>query len=159
MCESISLIRIIGIKEKIEIWKWALNIIHFILKTVAFATILVSYQKKMKQKVERNDETHQYYKKPKVRLLYVHSLSNHSPNVIKHIPNSIQKRLLRNSSNEKLFNAARFEYEEARKKVGSNLILNTRKINNKNQKLELEILFGSIHHLTSISCDNNRYAF
>ena len=35
-----------------------------------------------------------------------------------------------------------------RKKLGSKLILNTPKINNKNQKIDLEILFGLTHHST-----------
>ena len=34
--------------------------------------------------------TYQPYKKPNDRLLYIHSLSNHPPNVIKQISNSIQ---------------------------------------------------------------------
>ena len=34
------------------------------------------------------------------------------------------------------------------RKVGSKLILNTPKNNNKNQKLELEILFGLTYHST-----------
>ena len=34
--------------------------------------------------------TYRPYKKPNDRLLYIHSLSNHPPNVIKQISNSIQ---------------------------------------------------------------------
>ena len=34
--------------------------------------------------------TYHPYKKPNDRLLYIHSLSNHPPNIIKWIPNSIQ---------------------------------------------------------------------
>ena len=38
--------------------------------------------------------TYQPYKKPNDRLLYIHSLSNHPPNVIKQIPKSIQEKLV-----------------------------------------------------------------
>ena len=53
--------------------------------------------------------TYQPYKKPNDRLLYIHSLSNHPPNVINQILNSIQEKLSKNSSNEKIFNTAKCE--------------------------------------------------
>ena len=56
--------------------------------------------------------TYRPYKKPNNILLYVHSLLNHPPNVIKQIPNSIQERL----SNEEIFNTAKCGYEDALKK-------------------------------------------
>ena len=56
--------------------------------------------------------TYRPYKKPNDILLYVHSLLNHPPNVIKQIPNSIQERL----SNEEIFNTAKCGYEDALKK-------------------------------------------
>ena len=59
--------------------------------------------------------TYQPYKKPNHRLLYIHSLSNHPQNVIKQILNSIQNTLLKNSSNEEIFNTAKCVYEEALK--------------------------------------------
>ena len=59
--------------------------------------------------------TYQPYKKPNDRLLYIHSLSNHPQNVIKQILNSIQNTLLKNSSNEEIFNTAKCVYEEALK--------------------------------------------
>ena len=58
------------------------------------------------------------YKKPNDRLLYIHSLSNHPPNVTKQIPNSIQERLSKISSNGDIFNTAKREYEDALKKSG-----------------------------------------
>ena len=73
------------------------------------------------------------------------SLSNHPPNVIKQVPNSIQRRLSKKLSNEEIFNTAKREYENALQ-VGSKLILNTPKINDKNQKIALELLFGLTHH-------------
>ena len=62
--------------------------------------------------------TYRSYKKPNARLLYIHSLSNHPSNVIKQIPNSIQERLSKNSSNEEIFNTTKCEYEDALKKSG-----------------------------------------
>ena len=59
--------------------------------------------------------TYQPYKKPNHRLLYIHSLLNHPQNVIKQILNSIQNTLLKNSSNEEIFNTAKCVYEEALK--------------------------------------------
>ena len=58
------------------------------------------------------------YKKPNNRLLYIHCLSNHSPNVIKQIPNSIQERLSKNLPNEEIFKTAILKYEDALKKIG-----------------------------------------
>ena len=47
--------------------------------------------------------TYRPYKKLNDSLLYIRNLSNHPPNVIKQIPNSIHKRLPKNSSNEEIF--------------------------------------------------------
>ena len=58
------------------------------------------------------------YKKPNDRFLYIHSLSNNPPNIIKQLPNSIQERLSKKSSNEEKFNTAKWEYEDALKKSG-----------------------------------------
>ena len=64
------------------------------------------------------NRTYRPYKKPNDRPLYIHSLSNHLPNVIKQILNSIQKRLSKISSIEEIFNTAKCEYEDALKKTG-----------------------------------------
>ena len=60
--------------------------------------------------------TYRPYKKPNNKLLYSNSLSNHSPNVIKQIPNSIQERLSKNLFNEEIFNTAKWEYTDVLKK-------------------------------------------
>ena len=62
------------------------------------------------------NRTYRPYKKPNNNLLYSHSLSNHSPNVIKQIPNSIQERLSKNLFNEEIFNTAKCEYKDVLKK-------------------------------------------
>ena len=58
-------------------------------------------------------------------LLYIHTLSNHPPNAIKQIPNSIQETLLKNPFNEQIFNTAKYEYiKRLWRKVCSELVLN-----------------------------------
>ena len=53
-----------------------------------------------------------------IDFFYIHSLSNHSPNLLKQISNSIHKRLSKNSSNEEICNTAKCEYEDSPKKIG-----------------------------------------
>ena len=95
-------------------------------------------------KFNLRNRTYPTYKKPNDGLLYVHILSNHPPDVIKQIRNSIHQRL----SHEETFNTGKCEYKDTLKKISLKLILNTPKINDRNQKIDLEILFGSIHHST-----------
>ena len=58
------------------------------------------------------------YKKPNDQLLYVTTSSNHPPQVIKQLPNSINRKLIENSSNKDVFDASKNEYEEALLKSG-----------------------------------------
>ena len=46
------------------------------------------------------------YMKPNNTIQYVHALSNHPPNILKNIPDSVNKRLSLNSANETIFNEA-----------------------------------------------------
>ena len=81
------------------------------------------------------------YKKPNDRVLCIHSLSNHQPNVIKQIPSSIQERLSKNLSNEEIFNTEECEYEDALEKSGF-------KVDKKKKKIDPKILFCFTHHST-----------
>ena len=93
--------------------------------------------------------TYHPYKKPNARLLSIHSLSNHLPNSITQIPNSIQERLSKNSSEncEKIIEKC--EYKDVLKKSGYKVDLKyTPQFNYKNQKIDVEILFGLTHHST-----------
>ena len=76
--------------------------------------------------------TYRPYKKPNDKLLYIHSSSNHPPQIIKQLPNSISERLSKNSSNQEIFNTAKVEYEDALKKSGYNVDL--KYTNNKSEK-------------------------
>ena len=64
-------------------------------------------------------------------MLYIHSLSNHPPQIIKQLPNSISERLSKNS-NQEIFITAKVEYEDALKKSGCNVDL--KYTNNKSEK-------------------------
>ena len=58
---------------------------------------------------------HKPFMKPNTPL-YVHNKSNHPPNIIKNIPESINRRLSNISSNEKIFKKAIPPYQDALKK-------------------------------------------
>ena len=58
------------------------------------------------------------YSKPVTTPLYVHSKSNHPPNIIRNIPEGINKRLSEISSDEDAFNEAAPLYQEALRKSG-----------------------------------------
>ena len=62
--------------------------------------------------------TYRPYKKPNDKILYVHLASNHPPNILKQIPESISKRLSRNSSSKEIFNNYKEDYETAIRKSG-----------------------------------------
>ena len=66
---------------------------------------------------------HKPYTKPNNTPLYVHKDSNHPPNIIKNIPESINKRLSNISSNENVFKQASQPYQEALQKSGYNYTL------------------------------------
>ena len=65
-----------------------------------------------------NSGLYKPYKKPSDQLLYVTTSSDHPPQVIKQLPNSINRKLIENSSNKTVFNASKNEYEEALLKSG-----------------------------------------
>jgi hypothetical protein len=56
--------------------------------------------------------------------MYIHTSSNHPPQIIKELPISIGKRLSDNSSNEEIFNQAKDDYEKALKESGYTKNLN-----------------------------------
>ena len=60
-----------------------------------------------------NSGLYKPYKKPNDQLLYVTTSSDHPPQVIKQLPNSINRKLIENSSNKTAFDASKNEYEEA----------------------------------------------
>ena len=53
------------------------------------------------------------YKKPNDQFLYATTSSDHPAQVFKQLPNSINQKLMENSSNKAVFDAIKNEYEEA----------------------------------------------
>ncbi|KAK3739663.1 hypothetical protein QZH41_014203 [Actinostola sp. cb2023] len=68
--------------------------------------------------LDLNTEKYKPYAKPTNIPLYVHSKSNHPHNIIKNIPESINRRLSDISSDEDVFNEAAPVYQEALRKSG-----------------------------------------
>ena len=58
------------------------------------------------------------YKKPNDDLLYINTSSDHPPQIIKQLTNSINKRLCKNSANEQAFNTVKPVYKKALHKSG-----------------------------------------
>lgn len=81
-----------------------------------------------------NDGSYRPYNKPNNTPSYVHSKSNHPPNILKNIPESINKRLSEISSNEKIFNEAIPTYQAALDKSGYNFKLKYSPTKEKPQK-------------------------
>ena len=63
--------------------------------------------------LDLNTEKFKPYSKPSNTPLYVHSKSNHPPNIIKNIPESVNRRLSEISSDEVVFNEAATPYQDA----------------------------------------------
>ena len=64
------------------------------------------------------NDSYKPYKKPNDTLLYIKKNSNHSPQIIKKVPKTINDKLCRNSSNAKIFQASKLEYETVLKNSG-----------------------------------------
>ena len=64
------------------------------------------------------NSTYRPYRKSNDNLLYIHTSFNHPPQIIKHLPDSIEERLSNNFSNERVFNSAKSEYEKTLKDSG-----------------------------------------
>ena len=80
------------------------------LKTVNFLDVSLNLTK----------GTYCPYRKPNNNPLYVHAKSNHPPSIIKHLPQSINRRICDLSCNEDVFNKAKPTYEDALKSSGYN---------------------------------------
>ena len=92
-----------------------------------------------------SENSYKPYKKPNSKLLYINTESNHPPEVLKHIPISINKRLNQNSSDEQIFNSSKKEYEEALKQSGYknfNLKYETKKVKPKRNRKRKIIWFN-----------------
>ena len=68
--------------------------------------------------LDLNTEKFKPYSKTSNTPLYVHSKSNHPPNIIRNIPESVNRRLSEISSDEAVFNEAATPYQDALYKSG-----------------------------------------
>ena len=64
------------------------------------------------------DGSYKPFRKPNDKPLYIHKFSNHPPNIIKNLPDMINKRLNNISSSKEVFDEAKPVYEEALQKSG-----------------------------------------
>ena len=85
--------------------------------------------------------TYRPYKKPNDKLQYIHKLSNHPPQVLKQLPESINDRLSNNSSNEEVFNRVKQEYESALRESGYKTDLKFNKKGQKNRNRKRNIIW------------------
>ena len=84
------------------------------------------------------------YKEPNNNLPYIHSSSNHLPQIIEQLPNTISGRLLKNSSNQKEFKIAEVKYEDAPKKSGYDVDLtySISKLEKPKMRIQRKIFFS-----------------
>lgn len=93
------------------------------------------------------NETCRPSKKQNNEIKYIIVLSNHPTQIIQELANTINHRLLRNSSSEKLFNEYKCYYEDALNKTGYKTQLNYKISQHRSiitTKLEKEITPSSI---------------
>ena len=83
-----------------------------------------------------NTSEHYPYIKPGNHPMYVHRLSNHPPNILRNIPDSINKRLCNISSNQEVFNTHCKIYQKALQESGYNYQLHYTQNPNKLSKNE-----------------------
>ena len=74
-----------------------------------------------------NSGLYKPYKKPNDQLLYVTTLSDHPPQVIKQLLNSINQKLIKNSSNKAVFYASKNDTRRPFTKVAIKVTLNSQK--------------------------------
>ena len=81
--------------------------------------------------LELVNNTYQPYWKPNSETVYINKDSNHPPNVLKELPNAINKRITDILCNQDIFDAAKSTYGQALRKSGFNEEL---KYNNKDSE-------------------------
>ena len=68
--------------------------------------------------MDLENEIYKPYRKPGDRPRYVHTQSNHPPQILKNIPAGIEKRLVMNSCNEEVFLEAVTDYQNELERCG-----------------------------------------
>ena len=80
------------------------------------------------------DSTFRPYHKPGDQMQYIHTESNHPPNIIEHIPASIETRLSNLSYTERIFKESTTHYENNLRQSGYNKKLSCKPTDSKHQK-------------------------
>ena len=83
-------------------------------------------------------------RKPNDESLYINSMSNHPPNIIKHLPKSINRRISSLSCNEDHLNNVKHYYEDQLKSCGYNELfsfMNETPANNRNKTRKRNIIW------------------
>jgi len=100
-------------KIKKEMHKFAKSMeIKFVIENPSFEINYLDLNLNLKK------HSHYPYRKPNNKINYVNASSNHPPAILKQIPKMIENRLSKNSSNAKLFNSIKKEYNDALKLNG-----------------------------------------
>ena len=68
--------------------------------------------------------TYRPYKKPNDNLTYTNTSSNHPPQIIKYLNQTISERLYRNSSSAEIFGQSKSDEEEALKRCDFSMLEN-----------------------------------
>ena len=86
-------------------------------------------------KLNLSDLSYMPYKKKNAKIMYINKCSSHPKNIIKQIPNIINQRLNKRSSNEENFLKTKKDYELIMKKCGYNDKLNFEKTEQKTKTI------------------------
>ena len=71
--------------------------------------------------LDLENNSYKPYTKPNSSILYVNVESNHPPNIVKNIPENVNKRLSSISKNEEIFKSSTLPYQEALDKSGHSI--------------------------------------
>ena len=93
-----------------------------------------------------NDGSFRPYHKPDEIFQYINKKSKHQPNLIEHLPSSIEKWLSNNSSDENKFKETAISYEDTLNKAGYTSKLFYHAPNVSNQKKQNHKL-PTIHYM------------
>ena len=111
--------------------------LQILLKEYALEIIAESNQKIVNYldvTLNLKDGTFRPYHKPGDQMQYIHTESNHPPNIIKHIPAFIETRLSNLSSTETIFKESTTHYENNLRQSGCNKKLSYKPTDTKHQK-------------------------
>ena len=102
--------------------------------------------------------TYSPYMKENNTIQYVHSNSNHPPQILKNIPKSVNNRLTSVSANAHAFNMEIGTYQQALNKTNykHKLAFNERQYDNKNKRRQRDIIWFNPPFSQSVSTDIGR---